>query len=289
VQPPPGVVTVKSVLVPSIGHSNVAFEAGAAIARLFDAHMACLRIHPDPVDVAVKASGTALTAEIGGSLVVSDLWKILEDEDRQRSQTVRARFDAVAASLPKGRASWHERTGDEVNEVATFGRWHDLVVVDGQVDGGLPPPMVGNILHACGKPLLLAGKPRPTLGQSVIIAWKNAPEAARALTAAMPFLKRARRILVASVTENGHPSRANVEGAEGVVGLLRHHGLAAEAKCVTAGERPPAIVISSMAGEWGADLMVMGAYGHSRMRETVFGGFTRHVLSGVTVPALMVH
>lgn len=280
---------MKSVLVPSIGHANVAFEAGAAIARLFDAHMTCLRIHPDPVDLAVKASGAALTAELGGSLVVSDLWKILEDEDRQRSQTVRAQFDAAAALLPAGRSAWQERTGDEVNETATFGRWHDLVVIDGQVDGGLPPPMVGNILHACGKPLLLAGKPRATLGQSVIIAWKNAPEAARALTAAMPFLKRARRILVASVTENGHPSRANVEGAEGVVSLLRHHGLAAEAKCVTAGERPPAIVISSMAGEWDADLMVMGAYGHSRMRETVFGGFTRHVLSGVTVPALMVH
>lgn len=280
---------MKSILVPSIGHSNVAFDAGVAVARLFDGHLTCLRIHPDPVDLAVKASGTALTAEIGGSLVVSDLWKILEEEDRQRSLAVRAQFDAAAATLPKGHASWAERTGDEVNEASTVGRWHDLVVIDGQVDGGLPAPMIGNILHTCGKPLLLAGKPRGTLGQSVIIAWKNGPEAARALSAAMPLLKRAQRILVASVTENGRPSRANIEGAEGVVGLLQHHGLKAEARCVTAGERPPAIVISSMAGEWGADLMVMGAYGHSRMRETVFGGFTRHVLSGVTIPALMVH
>ncbi len=280
---------MKSILVPSIGHANVALATGVAVARLFDAHLSCLRIHPDPVDVAVKASGAAMTAEMGGSLVVSDLWKILEEEDRLRSGTVRGQYDKAVKLLPEGKMSWAERTGDEVNEVATVGRWHDLVVIDGQIDGGLPATMVGNILYACGKPILLAGKPRENPGDAVLVAWKNAPEAARAVTASLPFLRRAKRILVASVTENGRPSRANIESAEGVVQLLNRHGLPAEAKCVAAGERPPAIVISAMAGEWGADMMVMGAYGHSRMRETVFGGFTRHVLSGVTIPALMLH
>ena len=119
----------------------------------------------------------------------------------------------------------------------------------------------------------------------MVIAWKAAPEAARAVTAAMPFLAIAKQIQILTVAEEQGVSD---EEAARLVTNLRRHGLQASARHLQPDPRGAADTLLTAAGEQAA-LVVMGAYGHSRLREWIFGGFTQHVLRGAEVPVLMMH
>jgi nucleotide-binding universal stress UspA family protein len=121
----------------------------------------------------------------------------------------------------------------------------------------------------------------------VAIAWKNTAEASRAVTAAMPLLEQAERLIVITVREG--PQDHHAASAEAVASQLRWHGRAAEVRVIDAADRYVPDVLLEGARAAGADLLVMGAYSRSRLRETVFGGVTAHVLKGVELPALMAH
>jgi nucleotide-binding universal stress UspA family protein len=121
----------------------------------------------------------------------------------------------------------------------------------------------------------------------VVIAWKEGPEAARAVAAALPILAHARHVTIVSVSENG--SDEDKGSAKCLATYLRWHGIQAQAEM----SKSPSISISKKLEEIAlgldADLLIMGAYGHSRMREFVFGGVTRDLLSACAVPVLMTH
>ncbi len=123
------------------------------------------------------------------------------------------------------------------------------------------------------------------LPETIVIAWKAAPEAARAVTGALPFLAMAKQVLVLTVAEEQGVS--DEEGARLATNLLRH-GFQASARHLPPDARGAAETLLEAAGERSA-LVVMGAYGHSRLREWIFGGFTQHVLRGAKVPVLMMH
>jgi nucleotide-binding universal stress UspA family protein len=128
------------------------------------------------------------------------------------------------------------------------------------------------------------------IGRTVVIAWKDSAETARALTAAMPFLVKAERIVVIEVSENGtEADRESGGSSDRLVAGLAWHRIKAEARIVKPGDRTGPEILLSAAGDVGADLVVMGAYGHSRVREMIFGGFTRRVLRAADLPVLMFH
>ena len=160
----------------------------------------------------------------------------------------------------------------------------DLLVL-GQNDpiaDSVPGDFVESVLIGSGKPALVIPHIGETgsIGRRVLIAWKPSPEAARALTAALPLLPTADAV---------HLVTAEAEPAGAIERYLRRHDIDAEFHTTTAKPAEAGARLLALAGDIGADLLVMGCYGHSRARELVLGGASRAVLQGMRLPVLMSH
>jgi nucleotide-binding universal stress UspA family protein len=137
------------------------------------------------------------------------------------------------------------------------------------------------LVTAAGVPVLaLPPNASRDLGQVVLVAWKGSREAARAVHGALPFLHAAKRVVLCAV---GTRAAANLEAA---AAMLERHQVPVHPERVEGTDGGAGEVLLAQATAHGADLLVMGAYGHARLRELVFGGATRHVLRHATVPVL---
>jgi nucleotide-binding universal stress UspA family protein len=142
-------------------------------------------------------------------------------------------------------------------------------------------------LMASGRPVLIAPARPPTrLSGMIAIAWKDRPEAARAVAAALPFIERADRVVILSVDEG---AETDGESCERLRHALAWHNTNTIVQRMKPAGRPAAETLLEAAVAAGADMLVMGGYGHSRTREVIFGGFTRHVLTDASLPILMAH
>ncbi len=269
------------------------------VAQLFSGHLECLRVVADSTALVMQAAQMDLVT----STMLADALNVVEQqnrEDTRRARVTLAEFckqeDVVFDDKPSGAegvsAHWREKTGDAFDELTSHARFHDLVVLAGGTErkGRLPPEGIGQIIVGCGRPVLLAAeKPRKSLAKTIAIAWKNTPEAARAVTAAMPLLSKAERIEVLSANEEDVRAMECVDFSDSIVRQLRWHGLNAYSHFVIpAGRIIPNAILETAHG-LNADLLVMGGYGHSRLREFIFGGFTRRILDGVDLPVLVFH
>jgi nucleotide-binding universal stress UspA family protein len=192
-------------------------------------------------------------------------------------------------------SEWRAREG-EAGEVAVLhARYADLAIV-GQRDpddealgstGDLPE----RIALAAGRPVLVvpyAGT-FAAVGQRVLVAWNAGREATRAVNDALPLLEGAAKVTVLAVNPGGGiHGHGDVPGADIALHLARH-GVRAEASALTSGDVDVGALLLSQAADLDADLIVMGAYGHSRLRELVLGGATREILRSMTVPVLLSH
>jgi len=234
---------------------------------------------------------------VPATLAFADLdgWAQLYDAfiTAQRAEAMRAEraFRAALArlSLP---GDWHYRESDMTEGVIAMARLHDLVVM-GQPDpdaipSGLRP---GEVALAAGRPALIipyAGE-FAEIGRHVLVAWNGSREAARALHDAMFLIDGAEAVTVLEIDP--------AEGADGdpelrashVVAALARRGVAAKAETMVSAGVPIAEMILSVAADRTADLIVMGAWGHSRLREFVMGGASRGILQAMAVPVLMSH
>jgi nucleotide-binding universal stress UspA family protein len=235
----------------------------------------------------------------GAFLPASDLVEDLERADRERSARLRQIFETFMAkhNVPlavSGRsegepsASWSEQvvTGDDA--LGTIGRLHDLIVVGRPVDGQ-PVPMMSALetaLFESGRTLLIAPPELPsTLGEMMVIAWNGSTETALTIALAGPFLAQAKEVVVLSV-EDGMV--AGPSGAD-VTRYLHRNDIAASAKTIRSGDRPVGGAILEECGALGCDLLVKGAYTHSRLRQMIFGGATSHILGKAQLPVIMAH
>jgi hypothetical protein len=188
-------------------------------------------------------------------------------------------------------AAYREDTGDVVGVLIEAARNHDLTILAGgsSLDPTLATADVGSVLIESGRPLLLAPEEYGARSfRTIAIAWKNRPEAAHAVTAAMPLLKNAERIVVLGARE-AEPCEKLTGSLDTVVALLHWHGLKAESRIVPYEDLSIPERVLKSARHYGADLLIMGAYGHSRLRELIFGGFTERVLRGVDIPVVVTH
>ena len=144
---------------------------------------------------------------------------------------------------------------------------------------------------ACGKPLLLAPSSACSNPFStVVIAWKETAPSARAVVAALPLLMKAEKIHILAVAENGDDVQPSLASAERLANYLRRQGLKVQAGQVEArGRNACAVLLEAAEQKLHAGLLVMGAYGHSRAREFIFGGFTRSVLRSAPLPVFLCH
>jgi nucleotide-binding universal stress UspA family protein len=214
---------------------------------------------------------------------------LLAEVDEQQRRRARAVFDEAG---DPDRLHWVDGGDAPYRVLLQQCLTHDLLVLgqsgvgDG-MNGALPPDLVPAAIADGGRPTLLV----PAVGAfdstdgPVLVAWKPTREAARAVSAALPWLRRAPEVHLASQEETAapEPGLAAVEHwlrLQGVQAPIQRHGLAPG----EAGER-----LLSAATDFGAALLVMGCYGHSRAREWMLGGATRTVLRTMTLPVLMVH
>jgi nucleotide-binding universal stress UspA family protein len=291
---------MKTILVATAGTSQTgtALDTAIALGRLFDSHVECLRIHPDPAQMMAQAAG----ADMGSGMAVADMWQALQDDDVRHTKFARDVFDQTCArekialaerpTVSRGMsASWREETGDEIQQLVARARFNDVVVIEHPAGGGGFPPMsAGALLIGTGRPIMVAPPKSPTsLTRKIAVAWKDSAEAAKAIAAALPLLAKAEKIVMLGVNEGaGDLARVRLS-LDNVISYLAWQGLAAERRIVELRDKPAADSMLAAADEAKADLLVMGGYGHSRLRELIFGGFTRRVLNGVGLPVFLFH
>ena len=284
--------TIKTILAP-IGDAQAAaapLEAAFRLAELFAAHVTVLHVRPDPT-AAVPLIGEGMSGAM-----VEEMLNAAEKQGRDAAAAARAVFaelsgrhaiaeqDAPPADAVT--AQWLEVVGREEEVIAHKGRVHDLVVM-GHAGTGIDD-VSGLSLNAAlldsGKPLVLAPAAMPaSLGKRVVVAWNGSAESGRAVAAALPILERAEAVTVLTVNE--HDSMA---GADDLITFLGWHGIAATHQDIPAGGNAGMAVLESCKIAL-ADLLVMGAYTHSRLRQLILGGVTRHVLAHADIPVLLSH
>ena len=171
--------------------------------------------------------------------------------------------------------------------MAAYGTTADLIVASrGSGDDTALHSILEAVLLESGRPLLIPGTAAPAvmMAEKIAIAWKPTPEAARAVAMAMPFLTRTKEIVVMTVEEE----EGRRDDADRLARNLAWHGLAATVERLTPGAHG-AVDTLLAAVSTKAGLLVMGGYGHSRLREWVFGGFTQRVLADAPLPVLIAH
>lgn len=205
-------------------------------------------------------------------------------------------FDAAVTRNGSSLSEWRVSGRDALGAVLLSARYADLVVVgqhDAELEGatGVSADFVDELVLAAGRPVMVlpyAGR-FPTVGRTILVAWNASREAARAVTDAMPMLQQADRVqVVAFDPGKGGADHGDIPGAD--IGLwLARHGVKVQVAQQNGAGLDIGAQILSRAADIDADLIVMGAYGHSRMRELVLGGATRTLMQSMTVPVLMSH
>jgi nucleotide-binding universal stress UspA family protein len=286
----------KSILAPltGFGSDRSVLDAAFSIARLGGGHVDCLHTRIDPIEVAALIGATS---EAFHSSLRDTAQRIAREETGRSAHCKIAFTEAVERfSMPVLEAPGQDgdasasliETTTLLNETLQQSRVHELAVLTRVAE--LSSERLHTIVMRAGRPVLITpSKPANINGESVVVAWKDGAESARALTAAMPLLSRAKQVTIVSISENATGDNSDLTSAEAVARQLRWHGIAAKVEMSYAPTVSAARKIEEIALGLDANLIVMGAYGHSRMREMVFGGVTREILSNCAVPVMMMH
>ncbi len=236
--------------------------------------------------------GSGLTPSVAAMLppnVVQQ--RFAEFGDAQYAAEDMFRTSVAAAGLAS--IDWRAPAGSHVDAGVAHGRCTDLFIMGQRNPSGsmFAEELVTSVVLASGRPALVVPYVgiRPMLGENVLIAWDGGRAASRAIGDAMPLLERARQVTVVTVrTHSDEGVGEHLAGARLAAWLLQHR---VEIQLVRhdAPDIPTGQWLLSQAADLGSDLIVMGAYGHARMRELVLGGVTQAMLKTMTVPVFMSH
>ncbi|MGK5026368.1 universal stress protein [Janthinobacterium sp. RB2R34] len=222
---------------------------------------------------------------------------------RERAARALDGFEQQASSL--GVASYEQRVVDDeaAGGISMLARYADLVVISQYNAADKSPSVMRDfpayvLLHS-GTPVLivphampLAQPQSPAAARNVLLSWNGSKEASRAVSAALPLLQRAGQVHVAVFDAQRHAAEHGDHPGADLLQYLARHGVQAKLLLLDGGATRRGDIgeaLLAQVSELSADLLVMGAYGHSRLRETILGGVTRTVLQSMTVPVLMAH
>ena len=255
-------------------------EEAVAVASLLGAHIAALSC-----EMHVQVPGHFMSGAVVGlpGIIAEEAGK-----SRRNAQDLLASFEAAAAKAGVSRESMLERCQTvEVPELLVeYARLRDLTIMPEQNDRWYAEA----VMFGSGRPtLILPQKPRsrPFELGTVAVAWDFSRAAARAVSDAMPLLEKAKRVRVVTVLNEKRLDQKH--SAEGLSKNLTRHGIDIVLDRVDAKGRPIGAVLEAYVASHGVDMLVMGAYGHSRLREFVLGGATNSLLSKPPLPILFSH
>ncbi len=229
---------------------------------------------------------------------VGEIVEALEQQSNARLAETKDLYQrlCVAAGVPTfddddGRPGFGVRftidDGDIEEVVAARGRLSDVVAIARPTDAEdrLYAPALEAALFSTGRPVLLSPPEKPSsVGTRILVAWNDGAESVRALTAALPFMQEAQSVDVVAIQDAGCEADPAL-----LAPYLSRHGIKPLCRRLDPDYRDLGEQILDEARERGADLLVMGAYSHSRLRELVLGGVTRQILAGAEIPVLMMH
>lgn len=288
-------MSIRIILAPVFGDDSDGrgLEAAFGVARRFHAHVTGLFVRIDPRD-AIPVVGEGVSPA-----VIDQLTQAAAGEMDRRSAAARATFDAACGKAGMtlrdkpgdggtASAGWVEATGRRDEIIPKRARASDLTVLCRPDDQ--TPPELGAVLEATlfgsGRPLLIVPpEGAPSVGASVAIAWNDGAEAAHAVAAGLPLIEAADAVHVLSA----ETWRTGADVGFDLVRYLEWRGIACKRRAVTAEGEPVGAALLDAATAVGADLVVMGGYGRTRLSELVLGGVTRHVLAHSRLPILMIH
>jgi nucleotide-binding universal stress UspA family protein len=288
---------MKTILVPVGGGDADAMvlETALAVARPLSAHLEFLHVRVAAAEAvrhtphADFARGAGLGNALDRLRTRAEL-RSATAEHNVRDFCARHGIEMVEAPCPAQSvtARWQRDEGEAVQRLLFHARHNDLVVMARPTGlDGLPPDRLESLLMGCGRPLLIAPAEASMRSlDTAMVCWKETRDAARAVSAAMPLLTKARRVVVVSVSEDGE---APSEVVRDVVRGLVWNGIAAEAHVLAREQGTTADTLFAAARTHAADLMVMGAYGHLHLREVLFGGCTQSAIETAQCAVFLVH
>lgn len=269
-----------------------------------DAHPACRHRVDCALDLAQRFDARVVALATTGSLVLpagfdmapsGELIAEWQDYLEKQARDAASGFEATAAKRGVTRIETRIARDRELSALEVGSRYTDLIVIGQQEPGSAnadgPHATPGDVVLACPRPVLVVpyiGAPAG-FGKHALIAWNGSREASRAVADALPLLKAAQKVTVMAINpvidEDEH---GPLPGAD-LAAYLAQHGVTVDVNADRTPVNDVGEELLSRAADLEADLIVMGAYGHSRAREWVFGGATRTILSGMTVPVLVSH
>ena len=287
---------IKRILVPLMGrelHEGVLRTAIVA-ARRFEAHLEVLYVRMRPRDVLPYDMSGASRRMVHSALEAAERETEAEaGQVRERFENVCARWDmplvgeGQAAPRQAPWAGWREESGRESELISVRGRVADLIVVGGPVPTSPPPAGVEAALRETGRPVFLVPREPPrAVATHVAIGWNGTLEAARAVGFALPAPLRSAAKVSVYTTEKRMEIRPN---GDDLVEYLTAHGIEASVHLLDVRARSVGKAMMEDARSQGVDLLLIGAYSHTRVRDMVFGGVTHHVLANAEIPTLLAH
>lgn len=267
-------------------HAQQRFELAAQLAARENAHLVGM--------AATALPGTFYLPELIGESTMT-LTAYIEYL-RQRAQGVLAQFEATARQAGMGRFESRIVEDEAGAALCIQARYSDLVVISQQDPDESLPALRRNfadyvVLHAARPVLVLPYALRPILpAHRILLAWDASAEAARAATAALPFLQRAELVQIIVFDPDTRGLAHGEQPGSDIAQYLVRHGVHVEvSQQVTDHRIDVGNALLSAAADFNADMMVMGCYGHLRLREVLLGGVSHTVLGAMTVPVLMCH
>ena len=288
---------IKTIFVPTSGSDadDRVFAAALALARPLGAHLRFFHLRLSACEAAVLSRHVEYCA----APVINDALRCLEERDENLSAAAARHVNAFCAandiplrSVPSGSvavtAQFLEETDDAEARFISHSRHSDLIVLGRPGHEDLMPcNLIETLLLGSGRPIVIAAdSPAAAPVGTVVIGWKDTPETARAVGAAMPLLKAADEVVIVHIAEK---DSAVSNGLDLLAEELSWHGVSAQIRLIRNPLAHVPGVLKSLASEFNAGLLVVGGYSRGPWREAVFGGATTTLIDDAECPIFMMH
>jgi nucleotide-binding universal stress UspA family protein len=286
---------IKTILVPTSGSDadQCVFETALGIAKPFGAHLEFLHVHVSDGEAVVRTPHADFVRGAAMAYVLEAVNKQSASLSANALQHVQEfcrdrhiELRTVPQAIGSVTAEWRE-TDEPAVHLTSHARHCDLTVVGRRRHRDfLPSGVLERVLLGSGRPIVIAPESAPReVIETIVVGWKETPEAARALSAALPLLKQARGIHIVSIEESGSLGSAALRE---LASRLEWHGVTTHVELIK-GHSSASHELVNVVTRLNADLLVIGAFGRGPLREAVFGGVTQTLIERADFPVFMLH